>query len=84
MNIVGLIVHSHPHKIAHVKARLEVMRGVEVHAASDCGRLLVSVEEDNDGRMVDTILQMHNVDGVLSAAMIYHHYEECGSSQKEA
>lgn len=84
MNIAGLIVHSHLRKIVHVKGRLEVMPGVEVHAVTENGRMVVTVEEDDDNRMADTIMQVHSVDGVLSATMIYHHYEECGSSQKEA
>lgn len=84
MNIAGLIVHSHPHKIAFVKGRLEILPGVEVHAATENGRIVVTIDEDDNNRMADIIMQLHNVDGVLSAAMIYHHYEECGPSQKEA
>lgn len=84
MNIAGLIVHSHPHKTAFVKGRLEILPGVEVHAVIENGRIVITVEEDDGNEMTDIIMQLHNVDGVLSAAMIYHHYEECGLSQKEA
>lgn len=84
MNIAGLIVHSHPHKTAFVKEHLETMPGVEVHAVTENGRIVLTVEEDDSNEMTDIIMRLHNVNGVLSAAMIYHHYEECGLSQKEA
>jgi nitrate reductase NapD len=84
MNISGVIVHARPERTHEVRAALERLPGVEVHAVTDNGRLVVTVEEygASDGR---ANMELHNIDGVLSAAMIYHHCEdEFESSEKEA
>jgi nitrate reductase NapD len=76
MNISGVLVHSLPANSKAVKVRLEQFPGVEVHAISEEGRLVVTVEEEASRAMADTVMQFQNVLGVLSAAMVYHHYEE--------
>lgn len=84
MNIAGVIVHSRPEKLEGVKGALELMQGVEIHAETDDGRLVVTVEEDQDKLMAETVMNFHNVEGVLSAAMIYHHCECDDPSEQEA
>ena len=74
MNISGVIVHARPEKLAAVRQRLAGIAGVEVHAASDDGKLIVTVEEENDRILADTVLSLRDVPGVLSASMVYHEY----------
>lgn len=76
MNISGVLVHTLPANSQAVKVKLEQFPGVEVHAISKEGRLVVTVEEEASRAMADTVMQFQDVPGVLSAAMIYHHYEE--------
>ncbi|NIX10547.1 MAG: glutamate synthase [Gammaproteobacteria bacterium] len=54
---------------------MQQLAGVEVHAQSDDGRLVVTVEETPAHRAADTVMDLHNVAGVLSAAVVYHHNE---------
>jgi len=75
MNISGVLVRSRPEKLDAVRARLEELTGVEVHGANPDGRLVVTVEEDGDRAMADTVLRMQDLPGVISASMIYHQYE---------
>lgn len=74
MNISGVIVRARPEKLAAVRARLADIAGVEIHAATDDGRLIVTVEEESDRDLADTVLSLHDVPGVLSASMVYHQY----------
>lgn len=76
MNISGVIVRARPEKLAAVRARLADIAGVEVHAATDDGRLIVTVEEANDRLLADAVLGLNNVPGVLAASMVYHQYDE--------
>ncbi len=76
MNISGVLVLARPEAAGTVKQRLAAMPGVEVHAVSEQGRLVVTVEEDDTRMMADTVAEVQNMPGVLSAAMIYHHYED--------
>lgn len=76
MNISGVIVRARPEKLAAVRDRLAEIAGVEVHAATDDGRLIVTVEEANDRLLADTVLSLNDVPGVLAASMVYHQYDE--------
>lgn len=76
MNISGVIVRAYPEQVAAVQQCLSEIPGVEVHAATDDGRLIVTVEEDNDRILADTVLGLREVPGVLSASMVYHQYDE--------
>lgn len=74
MNIAGVLVHSHPDATETVTRSLSVLPGVEVHAAVN-GRIVVTVEGDDVNVLADTFRCFHDLDGVLSAAMVYHHFE---------
>ena len=76
MNISGVLVRSYPANINAVRTRLESLAGVEVHGANPDGQLVVTVEDDSERAMADTVVSMQNLPGVLSASMIYHQYEE--------
>lgn len=83
MNIAGVIVHVRPEDSEPVKERLAMLPGVEVHAVTDEGKMVVTVEEDDDCSMSENVMKLQNIDGVVSAAMIYHH-SECEPSEQEA
>lgn len=81
MNISGVLVHAHIAQADSVREQLVSIEGVEVHAISPKGRIVVTVESETTGQMADTVLMCQNVPGVLSAAMIYHHDEELDEEQ---
>jgi nitrate reductase NapD len=75
MNITGVIVRAWPEHLAAVQAQLRDQPGVEIHAVTADGRLVVTVEDANDRQLADRIMNFNDMQGVLSAAMIYHHYD---------
>ncbi len=76
MNISGVLVHAYPEKVAAVSRKLDAMQGIEVHASTDEGKIVVTVEQVDDGSLADTVLDLQDMPGVLSASMIYHHFED--------
>lgn len=74
MNIAGVLVHSHPDFTETVTRSLSALPGVEVHAADD-GRIVVTVEGDDADALADTFRGFSDMNGVLSTAMVYHHFE---------
>jgi len=76
MNICSVIVHANPERAATVQSTIEKIEGVEVHGGADEGKLIVTVEKEDDSEMADTITGFTYIKGVLSTSMIYHHYEE--------
>lgn len=81
MNIAGVVVHARPEKLAGVETQLLTLPGVEVHATTDDGRMVVTVE-DEAPRLADTVMGLQDVDGVLSTSLIYHHFEESEQAQQ--
>jgi nitrate reductase NapD len=75
MNISSAIIHARPGELAVVQAGLAALDGVEVHAVSDEGKLIVTIETDDDGSNVATYERIGQLDGVMSAAMVYHQTE---------
>lgn len=76
MNISGVLVHVSPARITPVTEQLHAIPGVEVHASSPEGKLVVTVEDDSVGGLADKVMHLQNVNGVLSVAMVYHHSED--------
>ena len=70
-NICSVLVHAKQNMIDSVKAILESQQGVEVHANSDDGRLIVTVEDEYRKQIGERIMGFYEIDGVLSASMIY-------------
>ncbi|MFA4969179.1 MAG: chaperone NapD [Sulfuritalea sp.] len=75
MNISSAIIHALPGDVAVVQAGLAALAGVEVHAISPEGKLIVTIETDDDGSNVATYERIGQLDGVMSTAMVYHQTE---------
>ncbi|MGG7568544.1 chaperone NapD [Rhodovulum sp. DZ06] len=76
MNICGCLVHVAPAHLTAARPAIAAMEGVEIHAASGDGRLVVTVE-DIPGRFAsETIMAIHQIPGVLSLTLNTHHFED--------
>lgn len=75
MSISGLVVHAHPDRAPEVRDRLTKFEGVEVHTITDDGRLVITVDLPDERQAADTLMEMQKQDGVLSASLIYNHFE---------
>jgi len=75
MNISSVLVNARPEKMGQVQECLLALSGVEVHAATEDGRLIVTIEADSDQAVANMFSEINQQPGVLSAAMVYHQYE---------
>ena len=75
MNISSAIIHARPGEVVLVQAGLAMLPGVEVHAISPEGKLIVTIESEDDGSTVAIYERIGQLDGVMSAAMVYHQTE---------
>ena len=75
MNISSAIVHTHAANSAAVQARLIALTGVEVHGISPEGKIIVSIESDDDSSTIDTYTRISQLEGVLATAMVYNQSE---------
>lgn len=75
MNISSILVNAGPQHVSTVEASLAALAGVEVHAVSPEGRMIVTIESDGDRETTQTYEAIQQLPGVLSLAMVYHHFE---------
>ncbi len=75
LNICGCLVHAAPGTEARVSAAISATPGAEVHAEKD-GRIVVTVEDTDTATAADRIMELHQIPGVLTVTLTYHHFEE--------
>lgn len=76
MNISSVVLRALPASLNEVKRALAALPGVELHAATADGRLVVSIEDAGTARAADTFIRLHDIRGVMSVAMIYQYSDE--------
>lgn len=83
MNISSAIVYSLPSRADSIRAQLAALPGVEIHHEGEDGRFIVTIEDGHGVPVADIVMQLHRLDGVLSAAMVYQYSDE-GVEREEA
>lgn len=81
MNICGCLVHVTPDEIQTAQNAISLFDGVEIHASAEDGRLVVVVEDTAEKLASDTIMDMHQIPGVVSLTLTYHHFEDLAETR---
>ena len=76
MNISSVVIRSRPEQLEAVRRRVAALPGVEVHAATLEGRLVVTLEDTSVATAAETFITLHNVDGVLGASLVYQYSDD--------
>ena len=83
MDISSAVVHAMPCSQDDVRAQLEALPGVEIHAETPDGRFIVTVEDTPGGSAADTVMRLHSLRGVLAATMVYQYSDEALETKEE-
>ena len=81
MNICGCLVHVTPETTQSAQATIAGTNGAEVHAASEDGRIVVVVEDTPEKLASETIMDLHQIPGVISLTLTYHHFEDLAETR---
>src|SRR5687768_4296701 len=73
-HVSSLVLHVRPENLPGVRTALAEMPGVEIHADSG-GKLVVTLETQSEADIVTRMNDMSLLPGVLSAALVFHHFE---------
>jgi len=73
VNISSLVVHVRPKQRSEVELTLQGWPGIEIHASTPEGRLVVTVDTDDES--TESFDRIGALPGVMSVAMVYHHLE---------
>jgi periplasmic nitrate reductase NapD len=76
MDISSVIVRAVPDRLPEVRAALTKLPGVEVHADTGDGRLIVTIEDGDGYKPADVYSRLREIDGVLAVSLVYHHNDE--------
>jgi len=76
MNITSAVVHSAPHSRDVVRAGLAALAGVQIHTETDDGRFIITVEDVPGVSAADTVMRVHQLEGVRFAAMVYQYCDD--------
>ena len=75
IHVCGLVVHVSTVHAAQARRAIPRIRGAEVSAHDDDGRLVVLLETRDEGEILAAFRELEALDGVLSVALVYHHAE---------
>ena len=76
LNICGVAVYLAPKAGEDVAAKIRALPGVELHAASDDGRLAATIIDTPTSMAIDQIAAIHRLPGVVAASLIFHVVDE--------
>jgi len=76
MNISGVVLRARPEALSGLIQSLNRISGVQIHGTSNEGRMVITVESNDDIPASETILGVQNLEGVLSASMVYNYCDD--------
>ena len=82
MSISSLVIQTRPENVDNVQSALILMEGVEVHATTKSGRLVVTVDQPDNAKAADVFSSLTELDGVLNTSLIYNYFEN-DNAEKE-
>lgn len=83
MNISGVLVRARPDRYAEVLAALAGIAGAAIHQTdADSGSIVVTLEDGAGYSVEHSLLQLHLVDGIADASLVYQYSDD--SLSKEA
>ncbi|MDP3537427.1 MAG: chaperone NapD [Azonexus sp.] len=73
MNISSAILYIAPARLEEACEALLQLPGVEIHARTPEGKVVVTLEDDDTNSAADSYVALHGVPGVASVAMVYQY-----------
>lgn len=70
------MLYTRPERLASIRDMLRKIEGVEVHATTPDGRVVVTVEKDDQEQFNQTVLDLRGIGGVIDASLVYHFHDD--------
>jgi nitrate reductase NapD len=72
VHISSLLVRSNPARMAAVLDTIKAMPNAEISQTDPSGKIVVLFEADSDRAIGDALAEIQLLDGVASAALVFH------------
>ncbi len=76
MSISSLVLMARPEDVDAVRERVLEIEGVEVHATSEEGRIVVTVDHPEPRKASEVLMLLSDTEGVIKAALVYNYLED--------
>jgi nitrate reductase NapD len=76
MNISSAILHIVPGRLVEAREALLKLSGLEIHAESPEGKMVVVLEDDDLESAANKYVTLHGMPGVASVAMVYQYSDD--------
>lgn len=84
LNISSLVVQVRPERMVSISEAIEGMPGSEIYASSPLGKMVIVLDLADDSALSERIGRIQQMDGVLSASLVFHQVEEVSDDQTDA
>lgn len=75
-HISSLLLRAEPARLAEVTSAIAARKAAEVALSDPSGKIIVTLETDNEAEIVDHLNALSLLDGVVSAALVYHQTDQ--------
>ena len=72
MSVSSLILQTTPKRQSTLRLELENIHGVQVHALTKDGRMVITVDESDQSRYEGILAQIPKMNGVIKASLVYN------------
>ena len=76
MNISGVLLRANPEKVDTILDALMEMTDVEVHAVTDDGRIILTIEQSDAGTASERYLGFYDLKGVVSTSLVCTYFDD--------
>ncbi len=76
IDICGVLVHAMKGKEQDIQNKLINIKGVEVHHITEDSRFIVTIEQESQDKIIDTMQSFNDIPGVVSTVLTYQHSEQ--------
>lgn len=83
INVCGVLVFAYPKHIKTVQQQLEGEDGVEIHAVTENGRMVVTVEKEDQQQTGELLNRIQTLDHVISVSMVYQYFDKIADNEWE-
>ncbi len=82
-HVTSLVVHVTADAVEQVKADIAALAGTDIHAVTEEGKFIVTLEGDTQKAILDNVEKINALKGVLSNSLIYHQAEPLEQESEE-
>lgn len=82
LHISSVLVRAAPDQVPQVTAEIAKIPNSDIPLQDASGKIIVTLETPSESEIVDSLTKLQLIDGVASAALIYHQAESAQSASQ--